>query len=137
VRSILDTHFLLWIVGGSRRLTEFEWIDRYRPWGVSPVSFLELAYLGEAGRIDVKAEFLDLVLSDPRFDVDDITLLAMIRHAIPLTWTRDPFDRLLAAHSSARRVPFCSVDENVVRHHRFLPRELKAGRRSSKAGRRS
>ncbi len=44
---LLDTHFLIWLVLGSDRLAEFPWLDRYRPWGVSPVSFLEIQCLAE------------------------------------------------------------------------------------------
>jgi PIN domain nuclease of toxin-antitoxin system len=41
-----------------------------------------------------------------------------------LGWTRDPFDRLLAAHSVARRSPLCSVDRDIRLNHAFLPPEL-------------
>ncbi len=69
-------------------------------------------------------EFTETVVGDPRFLVDEVPLLALVRHAIPVGWTRDPFDRLLAAHSAARRVPLCSVDQRVRAHHRLLVREL-------------
>jgi len=32
----------------------------------------------------------------------------------------DPPDRLLAAHSEARRVPLCTLDRRVRAEHRFL-----------------
>ena len=123
--ALLDTHFLLWIVLGAARLANYRWLDRYRPWGVSPVSLLEIQFLAEVGKLEVKnPEFTDAVISDPRFLVDEVPLLALVRHAIPLNWTRDPFDRLLAAHSAARRVPLCSVDDRVRSHHGLLVREL-------------
>ena len=37
-----------------------------------------------------------------RFLIDEVPLASLVRHAYSLTWTRDPFDRLLAAHSGAR-----------------------------------
>lgn len=125
MRSLLDTHFLLWIVADSDRLAGYPWIERYRPWGVSPVSFLEVAYLNEVGRLDADDAFADLVGEDPRFEVDDVSLIPLIRKAVPLSWTRDPFDRLLSAHSSARRVPLCTVDEAIVLHHKDLPSEVR------------
>lgn len=122
---LLDTHFLIWIVLGSRRLAEFPWMDRYRPWGVSPVSFLEIQFLSEAGRLEVRnPEFLEAVLDDRRFIVDEVPLVALIRSALSLGWTRDPFDRLLCAHSRARRVPLCTTDELIHEHHSSVPREL-------------
>lgn len=52
------------------------------------------------------------------------TVLTLIERALPLSWTRDPCDRLLVAHSSARRSPFCSVDLTIRRNHSLVPREL-------------
>jgi len=125
VTLLLDTHFLIWLVLGSDRLAEFPWLDRYRPWGVSPVSFLEIQCLAEIGRLSVRnPEFTSAVMDDPRFRVDDIALVAVVRHGLKLGWTRDPFDRLLAAHSLARRVPLCSLDRRVRGHHRLVVEEL-------------
>ena len=125
VTLLLDTHFLIWLVLGSDRLAEFPWLDRYQPWGVSPVSFLEIQFLAEIGRLSVRnPEFTSAVMDDPRFSVDDIALVALVRHGLKLGWTRDPFDRLLAAHSLARRVPLCSLDRRVRGHHRLVVEEL-------------
>ncbi|MCI0545683.1 MAG: PIN domain-containing protein [Candidatus Rokubacteria bacterium] len=122
---LLDTHFFIWIVLGSKRLREFPWIGRCQPWGVSPVSLLEIQFLAESGRLTVEnPEFTDVVMDDPRFTVDDPPLVSLVRHALRLGWTRDPFDRLLAAHSLSRRVPLCSADRLVRTHHRLLPAEL-------------
>ncbi len=126
MNALIDTHFLIWVVLGSQRLAKFPWLGRYRPWGVSPVSLLEIQYLAEVGRLEVQnPELTDSVLNDPRFIVDEVPLLALIQHAIPLTWTRDPFDRLLVAHSRARRVPLCTVDRSIRTNHPLLPDELR------------
>ena len=125
VTLLLDTHFLIWLVLGSKRLAEFPWLDRYRPWAVSPVSFLEIQFLAEVGRLSVRnPEFTDSVMGDARFTVDDISSATLVRHALRLDWTRDPFDRLLVAHSLARRVPFCTTDRSIRSHHRILPAEI-------------
>jgi PIN domain nuclease of toxin-antitoxin system len=116
---------LIWLVLGSKRIAKFPWIDQYRPWGVSPVSFLEIQFLAEIGRLTVRnPEFTNAVMSDARFTVDDIPLTNLVRHALRLEWTRDPFDRLLVAHSSARRIGFCTTDRGIRDHHPFLPPEL-------------
>lgn len=127
MKVLLDTHFLLWVIVDSPRMDEFAgWFGSYEPWGVSPVSLLEVKFLAEVGRLEVRGEeFVEAVGSDPRFDVDDVPLINLIRNAIPLTWTRDPFDRLLAAHSSARRVPLCTVDRLIHREHPLVVRELR------------
>jgi len=125
VRLLLDTHFLIWIVLGSRRLEAFPWLDEYAPWGVSPISLLEIQFLGEVGRVDVRnPAFNEAVARDPRFLIDEAPLVRLIEHALPLTWTRDPFDRLLAAHSASRRVPLCTLDETLRRRHDWIADEL-------------
>lgn len=125
MRLLLDTHFLLWITLDVPRIDDFEWLDDYRPWGVSPVSFLEIAFLAEVGRIEADTErFMEAVSSDSRFIVDDVPLVALVRHSLDLSWTRDPFDRLLAAHSGARRTPLCTLDRTIRRHHAMIVEEL-------------
>jgi PIN domain nuclease of toxin-antitoxin system len=65
------------------------------------------------------------VMDDASFTVDDIPLVTVVRHALRLDWTRDPFDRLVVAHSSARRVALCTLDRRIRSRHPLLPAELK------------
>ena len=123
--ALLDTHFLLWITLRSKRLRAYPWIDRYAPWTISPVSLLEVAFLGEAGRLELRQrEFVARLRGDERFVVDDVAAALLVSAAFGLSWTRDPFDRLLAAHSAARRLPFCTVDPIIREHHTLVVREL-------------
>jgi len=123
---LLDTHFLLWIVLDLPRIDEFSWLEHYRPWGVSPVSFLEVQLLAEVGRLAASTpELIDAVGADARFVVDEVPLLTLVRRAVPLSWTRDPFDRLLAAHSEARRTPLCTMDRTLRERHGLVVRELR------------
>ena len=124
MRALLDTHVLLWVVLGSRRVQELPWLERYRPWGVSPISLLEIQFLSEIGRIEVESGFQEALASDPRFEIDEAPLASLVKAALPLGWTRDPFDRLLVAHSNLRRAPFCTVDRAIRANHRILPPEL-------------
>ncbi|GEM_PF-161502 len=122
---LLDTHFLIWLVLGSKRVSKYSWLEQYRPWGVSPASFLEIQFLAEVGRLTVRnPEFMNAVMHDARFIVDDIPLTSLMRHALRLGWTRDPFDRMIVAHSSARRVPLCTTDRDIRAHYRLIPSEL-------------
>jgi PIN domain nuclease of toxin-antitoxin system len=97
--------------------------------GVSPVSFLEIQFLAEMGKLSVRnPDFMNTVMDDARFTVDEIPPVALIRQALRLDWTHDPFDGLLAAHSSARRVALCTVDPRIHAYHALLPAELKTER---------
>jgi PIN domain nuclease of toxin-antitoxin system len=123
---LLDTHFIVWITKKSSRLRNYPWLRQYEPWGVSAVSLLEIQLLSEAGRIPLRnPRFVDAVMSDPRFEVDEVSVLALIQGALHLSWTRDPFDRLIAAHSRLRRVPLCSVDSAVLANHKLVLPELR------------
>lgn len=126
MKILLDTHFLIWLVLDLPRADEFPWLERYRPWGVSPISFLEIQFLAEVGRLEVRQpDFMEAVGRDPRFVVDEVGLMALVEKALPMRWTRDPFDRLLAAHSEARRVPLCTVDRKIRAEHRLVVEELR------------
>ena len=123
---LLDTHFLIWIIRDTKRLRHFPWLSRYEPWGVSAVSFLEIQLLSESGRIKARnPQFTETILSDERFTVDEVSIVKLIQKSLELSWTRDPFDRLLAAHSLVRRAPLCSVDGVVLENHKLLVPELR------------
>lgn len=125
MKALLDTHFVVWVVSASSRLKEFEWLDTYRPYRVSPISILEIAYLGEVGRLEVKfPQFDDTLRQDPRFVVDDLQVDRLASRAHAMSWTRDPFDRLLAAHSLARNLPLCTVDQQIRKNFSNLVPEL-------------
>lgn len=122
---LLDTHFLLWVLSDSARLDAHPWVREQAPLGVSPVSLLEIQFLHEVGRIQARnPELTRAVAADPRFVLDEPPLLSLVERSLPLTWTRDPFDRLLCAHSELRRVPLCSLDRTIREHHRLVWREL-------------
>lgn len=122
---LLDTHFLLWMLTGSRRLQQYRWLEDQSPLGVSPVSLLEIQFLHEAGRVTARTpELAKAIGNDPRFVIDEPPLLPLVERALPFTWTRDPFDRLLCAHSTLRRVPLCSLDRRIRANHRLLPSAL-------------
>jgi PIN domain nuclease of toxin-antitoxin system len=87
--------------------------------------FLEIQFLSEIGRLTVRnPEFMNTVMNDARFVVDDIPLTNIIRHALTLDWTRDPFDRRLIGHSSARRVALCTTDRDIRKNHRLIAPEI-------------
>jgi PIN domain nuclease of toxin-antitoxin system len=124
---LIDTHFLIWILTRSKRLKAFPWLDGYRPWGVSPFSLLEIQFLSEVGRLKVQNPvFTSTVMEDPRFRVDDVSLVSVVQKALSFDWTRDPFDRLLAAHSLVRRVPVCTIDRVLAARHGLIVPELRS-----------
>lgn len=123
---LLDTHFLLWLLVGSPRLKKYPWLADRRPRVISPVSLFEIQFLHEIGRLEVDHAALTKALAnDPRFVIDDVSLSVLVDAALAIGWTRDPFDRLLVAHSQARRLDFCSVDHEVIANHRLIAQPLR------------
>ncbi|HEY2385013.1 MAG TPA: PIN domain-containing protein [Terriglobia bacterium] len=117
---LLDTHFVVWVVTKSRRLRKYPWLSKYEPWAVSPASLLEIQLLSEVGRLRIdNPRFSREITTDPRFQFDDVPFATLIQKSLELSWTRDPFDRIIAAHSLSRLMPLCSVDEVTLQHHKL------------------
>jgi PIN domain nuclease of toxin-antitoxin system len=126
VTCLLDTHFILWTVSSSSRLKHYSWLEDYLPWTISPVSLLEIQLLSEVGKLRVEnPRFTRQIMGDSRFALDDISLATLTHKALELGWTRDPFDRMIVAHSLARRLPLCSVDELILKRHKNIVAELR------------
>lgn len=48
--------------------------------------------------------------------VDDISLAELVSTARGLSWTRDPFDRLIAAHAIVADAPLLTADKTIREH---------------------
>lgn len=120
-KVLLDTHILLWILTESDSLKKVEWFKRPLHWIISPISLLEIKFLQECGKI--KLEFDGLIAhlnEDIRFEIDNPSIEELCFKAFSITWTRDPFDRLLVAHSIVRAMPFGTLDKVILKKHSVL-----------------
>ncbi|MCX6399288.1 MAG: PIN domain-containing protein [Propionibacteriales bacterium] len=112
----LDTHVLVWLYAGEHsrfpeRLRERLAVDQLR---FSPMARLELTYLHEIGRIGAPADRIIDELQRSIGLVEDRTAFdAVIRAAETQTWTRDPFDRIIAAQSLVAFASLATKDERV------------------------
>jgi len=116
---LLDTHVVVWLYAGLlERIPPAvqERLNREQL-GLSPFVELELAYLHEVGRIAVGAR---VVVEDLRGRIDllpaDVSTGVVCTAAQALSWTRDPFDRLLAAQATAQALPLVTRDEALRRN---------------------
>lgn len=88
-------------------------IDENSP-RISPLAVLELAYLKEIGRArDPVAMMLAALRRDVGLETVDASLAELAQTAVDLTWTRDPFDRLIAAHAIAVGAPLLTADRTI------------------------
>lgn len=118
---MLDTHIAVALyegrVGGlsprARRLVDRE------PAAISPAVLLELELLHEIRRIRLPALAIaerlraDLSIPVAGDDFDEVA-----RAALPLAFTRDPFDRLIVAHAALRSATLVTLDQHIGAHYR-------------------
>lgn len=115
---LLDTHILVWIAAGDRRLepTALEAIlDPETPLFVSAVVAWEYADLEHRGRFDGAGplgpllERLDITILDYPADLWAIAATLPAIH-------RDPVDRMLIAHAMAVAMPLVTADADIRRY---------------------
>lgn len=111
---LLDTNALIWLAQGHRRVAALA--SNARRLYVSPASLLELQFLIEAGRVRLRGIGLDALAHDSRWVLDDPPSADWFQQAWGLTWTRDPFDRLLVAHARLRDWKLATADTDVLDH---------------------
>lgn len=107
---LLDTNVLIWLLAGNKRARK---LPRGARLYVSPVSLLELRFLDEIGRIRFKTT-PDAVEDDDRFVLDDPSSATLFKAAAHLTWTRDPFDRLIVGHARLRGWRLATSDSRII-----------------------
>lgn len=88
-----------------------------QPPSASPLVALELAYLKEAGKArDSVTTMLAALRRDIGLEIVDVSLTQVAETATSLSWTRDPFDRLIAAHAIVEGAPLLTADEEIRRN---------------------
>jgi PIN domain nuclease of toxin-antitoxin system len=81
---------------------------------VSPVVELELTYLYEIGRVSEPASApLSALRRTLGLQVADTSLAELVQAAVSLSWTRDPFDRLISAQAIVANAPLITADETI------------------------
>lgn len=115
----LDTHAVVWLYdsgpdafpAAARRLLDAE------PLGVSPMIALELALLHEIGRVAPPPDTILAGLGRTLGLVTSSTPFAeVVAAATDLTWTRDPFDRLICAQALAENEILLTRDRRIRSH---------------------
>lgn len=118
--AYLDTHVTLWLYAGevARISKRAAAAINDEPLAISPIVLLELQYLHEIGRTTVAP---DTVVADLGrrigLAVLDRPIELLVRHALDLGWTRDPFDRLIVAQASLDGAALITTDTTLRKHY--------------------
>jgi PIN domain nuclease of toxin-antitoxin system len=113
----VDTHVAVWMYVEPSRLRPAALHLEGHQVALSPMALLELQYLHEIGRLPMPgAELLANLEATAGLRVAEADWATVTRVALALSWTRDPFDRLIAAQSLVAGVPLVTADA-VLRAH--------------------
>jgi PIN domain nuclease of toxin-antitoxin system len=115
----LDTHVIVWLyVGEVERLSAAAaaLLESHIP-VVSPMVQLELTYLNEIGRLSVGgADIVADLRERIGLRLSEVSLSAAVSTAAALSWTRDPFDRLIVADALVAATEIVTKDGDIHTH---------------------
>lgn len=118
-KAHLDTHIALWLHDtliekiSPAQAHLIETSDVF----ISQFVRLELHYLFEIGRIDIKPDTIISFLStNADILVSTTPLQKIMNEAVRLQWTRDSFDRLITANALAEKASLLTQDSTILRH---------------------
>jgi PIN domain nuclease of toxin-antitoxin system len=115
----LDTHVAVWIftAGGTTNLLSKRaraTINGAAAILISPAVMVELALLRESRRIASTAqEYLIALRESIGLELAGQSFGEIADEATRLAWTRDPFDRLIAAHARIAGAPLVTRDRTI------------------------
>src|SRR6056297_1339588 len=115
----LDTHVVVWLFTGETEQLSADAIDALEQHQlvVSPMVQLELSYLHEIGRLAIGGADM---IADLRHRIglqrSDLAFDYLVRTAATLTWTRDPFDRLIVADALVAGGALITKDRTIHDH---------------------
>ncbi len=117
----LDTHVVVWLHAGVLRelSSRAKSVIESSRLLISPAVLLELDFLREIGRIQEGAEpVLAALATRIGLSVSEGTFVGVVESARSLTWTRDPFDRLIVGQSVSEGCSLITKDLMIRKHHR-------------------
>lgn len=118
-RVFLDTHAAVFLHAGRTEAftaTGLTLLEQ-EPLFLSPMAFLELQYLHDIGRLRFDAEALVKDLeTDLGLRLHDAGWARSARAAAAFTFTRDPFDRFIAAQALVEGQRLLTKDRVLLEH---------------------
>jgi PIN domain nuclease of toxin-antitoxin system len=116
----LDTHVVAWLYAGDVDLLPFPVRDllEREDLTISPMVEFELQYLYESGRTtEAGRVVVDALEEEIGLARCGLPFARVAVAALREDWTRDPFDRMIVAQASARRLPLLTKDQTIRDHY--------------------
>ena len=119
----LNTHIVVWLCTGSaKKLSRkiLNLIEKTELVLILPMTLIEPRFLSEIGRVKLPAfEFLEHSRSEFGLKVCQRAFEHVALAACSQSWTRDPFDRVIAAHAFLAKAPLVSHDRNILENFKL------------------
>ncbi len=116
----LDTHVVVWLYQKSRNEFSSETlilIDEEELL-ISPMVELELEYLFEIDRINTRSQIiLEYLKERIGLKICDKPFQVVIKKALSMKWTRDPFDRIITAQAAVDNSMLVTKDKRIQKHY--------------------
>jgi PIN domain nuclease of toxin-antitoxin system len=124
LRTLIDTHAVLWWATGDRRLSGAarEAIASASEPLIGAGSVFEMAVKASVGKLELSPDWTVELLDRERFTILPIlpvhahTLATLPFVSVNGSELRDPFDRLLVAQADAEEVPVVTRDPAIAAH---------------------
>ncbi|MBK8796527.1 MAG: PIN domain-containing protein [Anaerolineales bacterium] len=116
----LDTHIVVWYYASDKQRfsKSIQALMNQHDWMISPIVRLELHYLHEIGRINPTADAMLASLSQRvGLSICPKPFNDVISVANQLTWTCDPFDRILVAQATLNDDILVTGDQKIHAHY--------------------
>ncbi len=116
----LDTHVVAWLYAGyaDRFPNQAQALIDTEDLLISPIVELELQYLFEIQKTTRPgAEVVKTLADEMGLARCDLPFDQVIAKSLSNTWTRDPFDRIIAAQAQVRRTSLLTRDETIREHY--------------------
>lgn len=115
----IDTHVAAWLYAGDsdRLSTKAKVLLENNDILISPAAVLELQYLYEINKLTVESgTIVDFLQTSIGLQICECSFHRVISEALPLSWTRDPFDRLITAQAITRNILLVMKDALIRRN---------------------
>jgi PIN domain nuclease of toxin-antitoxin system len=116
----LDTHLVAWLYEARLELIPASVIQLIEQDDlcVSPMVELELEYLFEIGRANVRSQLVvDDLAGRIGLGKSGAPFASIILQARDLSWTRDPFDRIIVATAMVDEATLLTRDRTILDHY--------------------
>ncbi|MBL7163829.1 MAG: PIN domain-containing protein [Anaerolineales bacterium] len=113
----LDSHIVVWLYAGlvDKFSQPVKTLMNENEVFISPIVRLELQYLFEIQRVKDNANVIMADLSNRLgLQVCDKDFDAIVSQAMAVSWTRDPFDRVIVANAALHDNVLISKDQNIL-----------------------